>query len=521
MAFGAIPPHAFLAMLGSSMLKFRVFLIAISAVVLSVPGVAHASAPMTPATVSTAEQQKQALIGFNGAYALANTDNGFFSVDTDIFASADRATPRYVITLGVSLDGQTSKKATFSGSFDGRRLRQASPGGPAFDLTFTRNSRKLGPTVSVAGTVTLPGQPAATISGVTYDNPITPEVWGGHTYYLKGIGSAAPVPFVRIEQNGDVFYNPGSTKGQLTPVSTYTYNMDEYYFSFDTEDGRTATFIMGTAGQSGLTMNNIVYENGQVVSQRSLVTMPEAVEPKAKQSFPELSLTQSGETLSVGTYTTIADVSGYWPIESAKGNGAFVAIQGENLNFAPGTPETSAGSSPGKFYNALISVSLDGKSVSRHYFDLAKGMTFDGRTLRMPRERITLTFTREYDPKTRSLYRMTGTIRGQEVTGASPFNNTPVGAFAATMTDATGEHVLTITGDGVVVLDGQVFGNYIYVPMMYVLAGPVPGTTKTPQPLIEVSLGHAGSRGMAAIVTTGVGTPAMKTFNMYQLPLGS
>lgn len=508
-------------MLRYRMHRFLAILIAISAAVLSVPGVAHASAPMTPATMSTAEQQKQALIGFNGVYALANTANGFFSVDTNMFVSADRATPRYVITLGVSLDGKTSKKATYSGSFDGRRLRQASPGGPAFDLTFTRNSRKLGPTVSVAGTVTLPGQPAATISGVTYDNPIAPELWGGHTYYLVGSGSAAPVPFVRIEKDGDVFYNPGSTRSKLTPVNSYTYNMDEYYFSFDTEDGRNATFIMGTAGQAGLTMNNIVYDNGQVVSQRSLVTMPEAPAPKAMKWYPELSLTQSGEIFSVGTYTTIADFSGYWPIESAKGNGAFVAIQGENLNFAPGTPETIAGSSPGQFYNALISVSQDGKSVSSYYFDIAKGMTFDGRTLRMPRQRITLTFTREYDPKTRSLYRMTGKIRGQEVTGSSLFNNTPVGAFAGTLTDATGKHVMTVTGDGVVVLDGQVIENYVYVPMMYILAGPLPGTTLTPQPVIEISFGHAGTQGMAAIVTTGLGTTAMKTFNMYQVPSGS
>ncbi|MCX6424441.1 MAG: hypothetical protein NTV96_07830 [Actinobacteria bacterium] len=166
-------------------------------------------------------------------------------------------------------------------------------------------------------------------------------------------------------------------------------------------------------------------------------------------------------------------------------------------------------------------MSQDGKSVSSYYFDIAKGMTFDGRTLRMPRQRITLTCTREYDPKTRSLYRMTGKIRGQEVTGSSLFNNTPVGAFAGTLTDATGKHVMTVTGDGVVVLDGQVIENYVYVPMMYILAGPLPGTTLTPQPVIEISFGHAGTQGMAAIVTTGLGTTAMKTFNMYQVPSGS
>lgn len=506
------------------MSRFRVILMAISAVALSAqlaPGVANASAPMTPAKAATAEQQKLALIGFNGVYALSNTANGFFSVDTNMFVSSDRVTPRYVITLGVSLDGKSSNQATYSGSFDGRRLRQTSPGGLAFDLTFTRNPRKLGPTVSVAGTVTLPGQPAATIAGVTYDNPITPELWGGHTYYSVGSGTAAPVPFVRIEKNGDVLYNPGSTRGKLTPVNSYTYNMDEYYFSFDTEDGRNATFIMGTAGQAGLTMNNIVYDNGQVVSQRSLVTMPKAPSPKATKWYPELSLTQSGEDFSVGTYTTIADFSGYWPIESAKAHGAFVAIQGENLNFAPGTPETIAGSSPGQFYNALITVSLDGKTVSSYYFDVAKGMTFDGRTLRMPRQGITLAFTREYNPETRSLYRMTGTIRGQDVSGSSLFNNTPVGAFAATLTDVTRTHVMTVTADGVVVLDGQVIANYDYVPLMYILAGPLPGTTLTPQPVIEISFGHAGAQGIAAIVTTGLGTPAMKTFNMYQVPSGS
>jgi len=503
----------------------RVAVIGVSLLAFCIPGVAHAYAPatspMSPASASTAEQQKQALVGFNGVYSLANTANGFLSVDTNMFVSPDRATPRYVITLGVSLDGKTSQKATYTGSFDGRRLRQASPGGPAFNLTFTRNSRSLGPTATVAGTVTLPGQSAATISGLTYDNPITPELWGGHTYYLKGSGSAAPVPFVRIEKNGDLFYNPGSSRGRLAPVTSYKYNMDEYYFSFDTEGGQNATFIMGTAGQAGLTMNNIVYDKGQVVSQRILVTMPQAPAPKAMTWYPELSLTQSGESFSVGTYTTIADLSGYWPIESAKGNGAFVAIQGENLTLAPGIEQTIAGSSPGQLYNALISVSLDGKRVWSWYFDMSKGMTFDGRTLRLPRQGIELTFTREYDPKTRSVSRMTGTIRGQEVTGSSLFNNTPVGAFAATLTDATGKHVMTVTADGVVVLDGQVIVNYDYVPLMYILAGPLPGTTLIPQPVIEISFGHAGAQGVAAIVTTGLGTPAMQTFNMYQVAAGS
>lgn len=504
--------------------RLRGILIASSLAALLVPGVAHAAEPGTSATsettVSAAEQQKQQLIAFNGVYSLANTTNGFFAVDTNMFVSAGRAAPRYVVTLAVSLDGKTSQKAVYDGRFDGRRLRQSTPGGPTFDLTFTRNSRRLGPTATVAGTVTLPGQPPASISGVTYDNPITPELWGGHTYYLKGSGGGAPVPFVRIEKNGDVFYNPGSGRGRLAPVKSYTYNMDEYYFSFNTEGGQNATFIMGTAGQAGLTMNNIVYDKGQVVSQRSLVTMPEAPAPKAMTWYPELSLTQSGEAFSVGTYTTIADLSGYWPIESDKGNGAFVAIQGENLTLAPGIEQTIAGSSPGQLYNALISVSLDGKSVSSWYFDLSKGMTFDGRTLRMPRQRIELTFTREYDPKTRSLYRMAGRIGDRQVAGSSLFNNTPVGAFAGTLTDATGKHVMTVTADGVVVLDGQVIVNYDYVPMMYILAGPLPGTTLIPQPVTEISFGHAGAQGMAAIVTTGLGTTAMQTFNMYQVPAG-
>ena len=486
------------------------------------PGVAQASAPSTstvrPVALSTAEQQKQALIGFNGVYALANTANGFFSVDTNMFVSAGRANPGYVITLGVSLDGKTSQKATYDGSFAGGRLRQSTPGGPSFDLTFTRNARRLGPTATVKGTVTLPGQAPVGISGVTYDNPITPELWGGQTYYLKGAGGAAPVPFVRIEKNGDVFYNPGPERGRLAPVKSYEYNMDEYYFSFTMANGLTNTFIMGTAGQAGLTMNNIVYDNGKVVSQRSLVTMPQAQAPKAMTWYPELNLSQSGQSFSVGTYTTIADLSGYWPLDSAKSSRAFVAIQGENLNLAPGIEETIAGSSPGQLYNALISVSLDGKNVSSWYFDLSKGMTFDGRTLRMPRQGIELTFTREYNPKTRALYRMTGRIRGQQVTGSSLFNNTPVGAFAGTLTDATGEHVMDVTANGVVVLDGQVIVNYDYVPMMYILAGPLPGTTKTPQSVIEISFGHAGAQGMAAIVTAGLGTPAQQTFNMAQVP---
>ncbi|MFM7649240.1 MAG: Ig-like domain-containing protein [Cyanobium sp.] len=481
---------------------------------------AFATKPMESGTVSPAarERQMQALIRFNGSYQLTldnpnpSVSNAlFFAIDTDERVSANRATPD--VTLSVSLDGEKSYEATFTGSFVGRRLRQVSAHGLALDLTFTRNASGLGPTVSVAGTVTLPGASAPVgVSGSTYDNPIPRTLWGGQTYRDEH-----GVPFVRIAKNGDVFYNPDKVGGTLTRVKSYTYNLDEYYFEFELGDGRQHTLIMGTAAQAGLTMNNIVYaKDNTVYSQRELSTLPNAQAPSEVAWFPRLKFTQSESSLTPGTYTTIADFSGYWRINPAQGSGAFVSIQGENLDLVP----TVVGDAPAaQLYSALISVSLDGKNVSSHYFDMAEGMSFDGKTLRMPRQGISLTFAREYNPETRSLYRMTGTIRGRKVTGFSLFNNTPVEAFAGTYQDAVGTYSMTVSGDGKVFFGrvGQLsqLQNYVYVPLMYILAGPLP--TSPNDAVTLVSFGHVGERGLAAIVTIDYKLPTQQTFNMFQL----
>ncbi|MDQ1246463.1 MAG: hypothetical protein QG597_831, partial [Actinomycetota bacterium] len=94
----------------------------------------------------------------------------------------------------------------------------------------------------------------------------------------------------------------------------------------------------------------------------------------------------------------------------------------------------------------------------------------------------------------------------------------PVSAFAGTMTDKAGQHTLVITPSGDVTLDGQAIPNYEYVPTMYILAGPLPGTTPDNQPVTVLSLGFSGASGRTAIVTTSAGTPQAQTFTVSAIP---
>ncbi len=488
-------------------MKFKTALaLALVGGVLVVPSPAAAIPALAP-TVATArggapsgmseKQQKMALVAFNGYYALDNSPGAYFFVDTNVFVTEGGAKRRYVVSLVVSLDGKTSQSVNFNGRFDGKHLTQQTVGGPSFDLMFKRQPKKLGPTVKVSGTISLPGQAPVATSGSTYDNPIPFSFWGGQTYYESAPGSGGKsTAAVVMGKNGELFYDKGSNGNSLVKVKSYRYNLDMYYFKFT-----GGYLIMGTAGQSGLTINDMGEKDGMVVSQRALVTHPNASAPStgAENWYPK-----------VTGVTALMDFSGYYSIATKKYPNAFVSIQGENL----ADPELSSED----LSRVLISVSRNGKTVKSWYYDTAGQMAFNGKVLRMPKQGITLRFERDFDARSGGLFQMTGKIKERNVQGSSPFNSVPLSVFAGSMSDSAGEHVLVITKAGDVSLDGQVISNYQYVPTMYILAGPLPGSTVVPQPVTLLSLGYSGTNGTTAIVTTDYGTPQVKTFTVYAIP---
>lgn len=454
---------------------------------------------LTPAlaTASSAPQQRQtqALVAFNGYYALNISPDAFFYVNSTMRASDGGARQRYTISLDLSLDGKTSYSTKFDGTFRNNRLVQRTKRGPALDLRFTRFSKALGPTARITGKVTLPGQQPVAVTGTTYSNPTPAAFWGGQTYYAAAAPGGQPTPTVRMSRKGSIQYRSGSS-GRWVRAKSYTYNLDMYYFSLS----KNLDLVMGTGGHSGKVANEFKTVAG-VQTQNELVTLPNAQLPPtgATDWYPNLS-----------SEPTLGDFSGYYPIPTARNPNAFVSIEGTSL--------ADPSLSPDAVYQVLISVSIDGRSVDSWYFNPPGGMTFDGSVLQMPAQGITLRFERRYDRATGALFTMRGTIGKRTVRGQSTFNSIPVPAFAGTMTDKAGQHELVITPTGEVALDGQSIPDYVYVPTMYILAGPLPDTTPDNQPETVLSLGFSGANGRSAIVTTSAGTPQPQTFTLSAIP---
>ena len=500
-------------------IRFALLAVAAATVGTALVGI-PAQAVSNAVGAASSRQQVMQLITFNGMYNLAGSPGAFVLVDATMTKTVKRPEPQYVVSLVVSLDGTTSHSVNFTGSFDGNRLRQTAPNGMALDLTFAHRSRGLGPTAFVKGQVTLPAAQPVAVSGVSYDNPIQADFWNGQTFYLTPATGKHLTPVARIDKDGNLYYDNGRNNGKLSPVAAYTYNLDMYYYSFTDPQGDTANFIMGTSGSQGFAMNNLVSRAGEPISTRNLTTIPRAVTPSTKNWYPDFHLTQGPSTIQVGGDVSLSDFSAYYPIQFPDGKAspkAFFSVDGSTLSLLPGIEQAVPGSNPGSLYSALITVSIDGVTTRNYYYDTSQNMSFDGRTLRMPRQNIEVTFTREYDAKAGSVFTMEGTIGTRRVTGKSPFNPVPINQFAATMKDVSGKNVLVITPTGDVTLNGQVLSNYEYVPSMYIVAGPIPGTTLIPQPVTLISLGHGGASGMSAIVTTNYGLPSATTFNVYQI----
>ncbi|MGZ3874255.1 MAG: hypothetical protein ACXVJD_15130, partial [Mucilaginibacter sp.] len=176
----------------------------------------------------------QALMAFNGYYTLNTAAGAFFAIDTNMFIQSGSAQPVYVLDLLISLDGVTSARFPFTGTFDGTHLKETSEAMASvdIDLTFTHTDGSDGTTASCSGTIALPGKTAVTVSGSTYNNPIPSSLFTG-TYYQTI--ADAPVKTMSID-NYQILYDNGLNNGELHPVTTYVYNLNMYYFSFTQGD---------------------------------------------------------------------------------------------------------------------------------------------------------------------------------------------------------------------------------------------------------------------------------------------
>lgn len=425
---------------------------------------------------SPAVADMQALMAFNGFYALNTAAGAFFAIDTNMLMQSGFANPVYDLSLLISLDGKTSARVPFTGTFDGTNLVQPGTADAAeIDLTLTRTDGSDGTTATCSGTITLPRKKAVTISGTTYNNPIPASLFTGSYYATKADGTTVKV--MSIGADNEVQYDNGLNNGTLYTVPSYVYNMNMYFFSFP-QDGKTVSLVMGTAGVQGFACNNMVVDKSvtpNTITTRSLLTIPGA----SMEPFEWYDI--SGNQL--------AGYSGYYQIPSVSPL-AFISIQAQYATISDALSLD--------LYLVMISISLDGVTSKGYYFDPLT-MTFEDNTLKMPGQ-IKLTFDRTYNATTGSLVNITGSIGTTDITGSTLFNPVPLSAFGGVPMTNAQEDTLTVTNDNQVTYNGTLMDSIVYVPLMYILAYPITNSSTV------MSFGTNGLKGNACIVTTNIPT---------------
>ncbi|MBB6250969.1 hypothetical protein [Nitrospirillum iridis] len=425
-----------------------------------------------------------ALLEFNGYYGLKHAEGAFFAIDANLHVKDGGESSVLDISLILSLDGKTSSTFPFTGHFaDGRLTQPKSEDCPfALDLRFTRAGPSEAFTAACEGVISQPpAEFLIGISGVTYNNPVPPDLFQG-AYYLPASNGGAPQRVAEIGPGLLIRY--ADAGGELRPVHSYSYNLNMYYFTLGApKDG--ISLIMGTAGAQGLACNNMYPDKTTgAVDSRSLYTIPEGA------AVPPVLHPPGGQA------EALAGFSGFYPLPSVV-PGAFLAIQG-SYYFQPGDITG---------YSVAITLSTDGRTTQA--FQFGDGMTFSGGTLQVPSAvagdppLIDVTFKRGYDRKNGTLSTITGTIAPngivQTVTAANYLNPVPLAAFGGRpLTNASGSQTLTITGDDTVAYNQQTMTAGVYVPLMYILAGTT-GTGPDAQPWV-MSLGTDGAKGTACIV---------------------
>eukprot|EP00117_Sycon_ciliatum_P003775 scpid91575/ scgid8424/ len=419
------------------------------------------------------------LVAFNGYYSMDVVKGAFFTVDTNIHLKKESTTPIYDLALIVCMDGTTSNRVPFTGTFDGVKLKQnvGLPSQVQIDLTFVRGGGSDGTTASFSGKITFPSQMPVTVTGSTYNNPIGCDLYIGEYYEKQELQLVA---VMQIGPNYQLKYDFGSNDGQMEDVPEFTYNMNMFFFTFSQANDRVS-LIMGTAAAKGLTCNNMItnVKAKELVKTRLLWTIPSPTVYKPPRSRPSLK--------TIAQSAKLETFSGYYRIASIA-QGAFISIQAEYA--------CTAGASDG--YSVAISYSLDGKSASGYTFD-AGTMIFENNTLTMPQQVITLTFGRVYTSGDRGLVSLAGSIPGYPnitATGSTPFNPVPLSAFGGVpMTISDRQSSLTIVSDNEVQYNGTTVKDFLYVPLMHILYS----DKSTPEFLL--ALGTDGRSGNTCIVT--------------------
>ncbi|KYG84884.1 hypothetical protein AWW67_18025 [Roseivirga seohaensis] len=426
-----------------------------------------------------------ALMIFNGYYSMDNTPGAFFTVDTNIHIQNGSSTPIYDLALIICMDGKTSYRVPFTGTFDGTHLIQTGTAANTFgiSLTFTHSGQQNGTTASFSGSITPYGGTPVTVTGKTYNNPIPYAQYIGEYYETVPLHlspsktTKTMLPVMKIEDNYQISYDI-TGNGTLSTVGSFSYNLNMYFFSF-TEGNNSISLIMGTAAAGGFACNNMTVNNtSHTVVSRSLQTIPFPV--MASNEIP---------SLTPGAAKDLAQFSGYYSLPSIAPL-AFISIEAQYINGL------------GDDYVVMIGVSLDGVTSQGFYFDTT--MSFVENKLTMPNQAITLTFNKAYDPANRSLASVAGTVMGHNnVTGYTLFNPVPLSAFGGVpMTNKQGVKLTVVNDNEVVYAGTQIttpMKSILYVPIMYILAYP------STNPTTVMSFGTDGKRGNTCIITDNNG----------------
>jgi len=426
-----------------------------------------------------------ALMAFNGYYAMTNTPGAFFTVDTNIHIQNGSSTPIYDLALIICMDGKTSYRVPFTGTFDGTHLKQTGTAANTFDitLTFTHSGQLNGTIASFTGTITPFGGTATTVSGSTYNNPIHYAQYIGEYYETVPLHISpsntkkTSVKVMKIEDNYQISYD-STGNGTLTTVDSFSYNLNMYFFSF-TEGNNSISLIMGTAAAGGFACNNMTVDNtSHTVVSRSLQTI----------SFPVMASNEI-PNLTPDSAKDLAQFSGYYSLPSIAPL-AFISVQAQYINEL------------GDDYVVMIGLSLDGVTSQGFYFDTT--MNFSENKLTIPNPAITLTFTKAYDATNKSLASVTGTVMGNNnVTGYTLFNPVPLSAFGGLpMTNKQGVKLTVVNDNEVIYAGTQIttpMKSILYVPIMYILAYP------STNPTTVMSFGTDGKRGNTCIITDNNG----------------
>jgi hypothetical protein len=431
----------------------------------------------------------QALLAYNGYYALDCASGAFFAIDANLVVSNGGSEASYMTTLYVSLDGKTAHSVPFSsGTFDGKTLVQ-NTNELSLNLTLTRVSDSE-ITVKLSGQIAILLALPVTVSGYTYNNPIKNSLYQG-TYYLpeeivlspSAKSEKAMIKVMQIGEKNTLYYDYGSGDQNLKQVPDYIYNMNMYYFKFP-NGTKSVQLIMGTAGSQGFSSNDMTVD-GTTVSSRSLQTI--IVDKKINYNIiSDLEPNPNSEDLGA--------FSGYYPLTSIHPQ-AFLSILGQyTVSFGVAV------------YSASITFSFDGVNSTSYEF-VKDNMSFISNVLTLADTKnntnISLTFSKEYNAGTMMLAKVTGSINQYaNLKSWTPFNPVPLNAFGGvpmTNTDSSLNIVSNLsvtytTGTNTPTPNVVNMNSFIYVPLMYILANP------WESPTTVLSLGTSKNNGNVSII---------------------